>query len=119
MVQGWGQSSHFRFGGWVTIWSRFGLAGRVLQSEQGEGAEAGAIPGEVAAGGGVVAVAGAVEDAGDDVAGGGEQPGGLPGPQPGGVCAEGDVTPVMEAVFLWPSGRGCGRAGTRGWPGRG
>jgi hypothetical protein len=83
-------------GDWITIWSRFGLAGRVLQAEQGEGAEAGAVPGEIAAGGGVVAVTGAVEDAGDDVAGGGEQPGRLPGAQPGGVFAETDVAPVID-----------------------
>ena len=51
--------------------SRFGVVscgGLVLQSEQGEGTEAGAVPAEVAACSGVVGVAGAVEDAGDGVA---------------------------------------------------
>jgi len=45
----------------------------VSEAEEGEGAGAGAVPGEVAAGGGVVAVACAVEDADDSVADGGEQ----------------------------------------------
>jgi hypothetical protein len=44
----------------------------------------------------VVAVAGAVEDADDDVADGGEQAGGLPGADPGGVFAEGCVAPVVD-----------------------
>ena len=50
----------------------------------------------------MVGVAGAVEDAGDGVADGGEQAGGLPGAQPGGVFAEGDVAPVMQTVLYSP-----------------
>jgi hypothetical protein len=76
---------------------RFGFVCR-SESEDGEGLEPGAVPGEVAAGGGVVGVPGAVEDAGDGVGDGGEQPGGLPGAQPGGVFAEGCVAPVVQAV---------------------
>jgi hypothetical protein len=44
----------------------------------------------------VFVVPGAVEDAGDGVGDGGEQPGGLAGAQPGGVFAEGDVAPVVD-----------------------
>jgi len=57
-------------------------------------AQAGAVPGVIAPGGGVVA--GAVEDADGEVAEGGEQ---LPGPacaEPGGVFAEGCVAVVVE-----------------------
>ena len=73
-----------------------------LQAEQFEGAQAGAVPGVIAPGGGVVAVAGAVEDADGEVAEGGEQ---LPGPacaEPGGVFAEGDVAAVVQAVLDGP-----------------
>src|SRR5712691_4026483 len=101
LPQGWGQSRISRPSGCVTVWCRF-VWGWLLQAEQGEGAQAGAVPAEVAAGGGVVGVAGAVEDAGDGVADGGEQAGGLPGTQPGGVFAEGDITPVMQAVLNSP-----------------
>ena len=87
--------------------SRFGVVsggGLVLQAEQGEGLQAGAVPAEVAARCGVVGVSGAVEDAGDGVADRREQAGGLPGTQPRGVFAEGDITPVMKAVFYSPVG---------------
>jgi hypothetical protein len=67
-----------------------------LQAEEGEGLEAGAVPAQVAAGGGVVGVACAVEDADDDVGDRGEQPGGVPGAQPGGVFTEGCVAPVAD-----------------------
>ena len=73
----------------ISVWSR-------LQAEECEGFEAGAVPGEVAAGGGVVGVAGAVEDADDQASGRAEQPPGCPGAQPGGVFAEGCVAPVVD-----------------------
>src|SRR5216684_4639642 len=56
-----------------------------LQAEQVEGLQAGAVPGEVAAGCGVVRQAGTVQDTDDSAGNGGEQPGGAAGPQPGGV----------------------------------
>src|SRR5271167_1771 len=95
------------------------------ESEDGEGLEPGAVPGEVAAGGGVVGVPGAVEDAGDGVGDGGEQPGGLPGAQPGCVFAEGCVAPVVKAVFDGPvvaiageQERGAGLGGGEGGDGQ-
>lgn len=84
----------------VTCYVSVSFAG--LQAEEGEGLEAGAVPAQVAARGGVVVVSGAVEDAGDGVGDRGEQPGGLPGAQPGGVFAEGGVAPVVQAVFYCP-----------------
>ena len=67
-------------------------SGLVSQAKEGEHPGACAVPGEVAADAGVVAVVGAVEDADDDVADGGEQEGGLSGADPGGVFAECCVT---------------------------
>ena len=94
LLQGWGQSRSLGRLLHVTVSSR--LWG--LQAEEGEGLEAGAVPAQVAAGGGVVGVACAVEDADDDVGDRGEQPGGVSGAQPGGVFAEGCVAPVVQAV---------------------
>ena len=97
-MQGWGQSRSLGRLLHVTVSSRL----RGLQAEEGEGLEAGAVPAQVAAGGGVVGVACAVEDADDDVGDRGEQPGGVPGAQPGGVFTEGCVAPVVQAVLDGP-----------------
>jgi hypothetical protein len=68
----------------------------VSEAEERESPGAGAVPGEFAAGGGVVGDPGAVEDADDGAADRGEQAGGMPGAQPGGVLAEGCVAPVVD-----------------------
>jgi len=67
-----------------------------LQAEQAEGLQSGAVPGEVAAGCGVVGQAGAVEDADGGAGDGGEQPGRVPGPQPGGVFGVCGVTSQVD-----------------------
>ncbi len=69
---------------------------RWLQAEEFEGEQSGAVPGAVAAGGCVVAVAGAVEHADGHVRDGGEQPPGSARPQPGGVFGEGCVAAVVD-----------------------
>src|SRR5208283_5084621 len=75
---------------------------RWLQAEEFEGEQSGAVPGAVAAGGCVVAVAGAVEHADGHVGDGGEQPPGSASPQPGGVFGEGCVAAVVQPVFDAP-----------------
>jgi len=91
--QGWGQSRLFGSGPRVAVWS---LSGRRLQAEKGQGLESGAVPGAVAAGSGMVGVAGAVEDADGGVGDGGEQPPGSAGSQLGGVFGEGGVAAVVD-----------------------
>jgi hypothetical protein len=69
-----------------------------LQAEQVEGLQAGAVPGEVAAGCGVVRQAGTVQDTDDSACNGGEQPGGAAGPQPGGVFGGCGIASQVKAV---------------------
>src|SRR5216683_2301597 len=73
-----------------------------LQAEQVEGLQAGAVPGEVAAGCGVVRQAGTVQDTDDSAGNGGEQPGGAAGPQPGGVFGVCGIASQVKAVLDAP-----------------
>ena len=79
-------------------WSRFGVFSCVtrLESNELKCLQAGAVPAEVAAGGGLAGQAGAVENADGGVADRGEQPPGVPGAEPGGVFAEGCVAAVVD-----------------------